>query len=65
MLGMEAEKDSLQLQVFVGGLCPCDASAAGECAGGPDRRADAEDGGGGEEPEREAGGVPEVGGGRC
>ena len=27
MLGMEAEKDSLQLQVILGGLCPCDASA--------------------------------------
>ena len=26
MLGMEAEKDSLQLQVILGGLCPCDTS---------------------------------------
>ena len=39
MLGMEAEKDSLQLQVILGRpfLFPCDpSSATGECVGGPD-----------------------------
>ena len=65
MLGMEAEKDSLQLQVDILSSPVSHNSVLGERARRPDRRADSQNGGSREEPEREAGRVPEVGGSCC
>ena len=55
MLGMEAEKDSLQLQVDILSSPVSHNSLLGERARRPDRRADSQNGGSREEPEREAG----------